>query len=90
MTRPPGTAERYLPGVVSVQPLDADGLLRERPLVFGAKGRPHEMQQHDYHYWTAPPPRMLQGQMVSFLRRSGLAESVVTPDMRIRPDPSRD
>jgi ABC-type uncharacterized transport system auxiliary subunit len=83
---PPGAVKRHLPGVVSVRPLEADGLLRERPLVFGAKGRPHEMQQHDYHYWTDPPPRMLQGQLVDYLRHSGVARTVVTPDLRIRPD----
>jgi ABC-type uncharacterized transport system auxiliary subunit len=83
---PPDAAGRQLPGVVSVPPLEADGLLRERPLVFSAKGRPHEMQQHDYHFWTDPPPRMLQGQLVDYLRRSGIARSVVTPDLRIRPD----
>ena len=86
VTTPLDTAERHLHGVVSVRPLEADGLLRERPLVFGAKGRPHEMQQHDYHYWTDPPPRMLQGQLVDYLRRSGVARVVVTPDLRIRPD----
>ncbi len=86
MTKPPGADEQHLPGVVSVRPLEADGLLRERPLVFGAKGRPHEMRQHDYHYWTDPPPRMLQGQLVDYLRHSGLARVVVTPDLRIRPD----
>ena len=83
---PPHAAGRHLPGVISVPPLEADGLLRERPLVYSATGRPHEVQQHDYHYWTDPPPRMLQGQLVDYLRRSGVARSVVTPDLRIRPD----
>ena len=84
-TAPPGAAERHLPGVLSVRPLEADGLLRERPLVFGATARPHEVQQHDYHYWTDPPPRMLQGQLVDYLRQSGVARAVVTPDLRIPP-----
>ncbi len=81
--RPAGPA---LAGVVSVKPMDADGLLRERPLLFSASGKSHEVQQHDYHYWTEAPTRMLQAQMVAYLRKSGLARSVVTPDMRIRPD----
>lgn len=82
----PAAEETRLPGVVSVPPLEADGLLRERPLVFSASGRAHEMQQHDYHHWTDPPNRMLQRQLVGYLRQSGLAESVVTPDLRARPD----
>ncbi len=78
--------EIMLPGVLSVAPLDADGLLRERPLLYSATGGPHEMQQHDYHYWMDPPPRMLQVQLVSFLRRSGLAKAVITTDLRVRSD----
>jgi ABC-type uncharacterized transport system auxiliary subunit len=75
-----------LPGTLTVELLQADGLLRERPLLFSASGDPHELQQHDYHYWNDAPPRMLQDQMVAYLRRSGLARAVVTPDMRIRAD----
>ncbi len=77
---------RRLPGVLSIQLFEADGLLRERPLVFSATGRSHMMQQHDYHHWTDPPTRMLQGQLAGYLRKSGLAETVVTPDLRVRPD----
>jgi ABC-type uncharacterized transport system auxiliary subunit len=86
---PPPAAEAGapgLPGVVSVPAFEASGLLRERPLVL-SRGEPAlELQQHDYHHWTDPPPRMLQDQMVSYLRRAGLAGSVVTPSARIRPD----
>ncbi len=74
------------PGVVSVAQLEADGLLRERPLLYSASGQAHEMQQHDYHYWMDPPPRMLQIQLVDYLRHSGLAQAVITPELRLRPD----
>ena len=82
---PPGESVVF-PGAVSVAPLDADGLLHERPVLFSSSGEPHEMQQHDYHYWTDPPPRMLQGQLVDFLRDSGAAHTVVTPDLRVPAD----
>jgi len=82
----PGTGSITLPGVLSVSPLDAEGLLRERPLLYSATGSAHELQQHDYHYWMDPPPRMLQLQLVDYLRASGLAQSVVTPDLRIESD----
>ena len=75
-----------LPGVLTVQLLQADGLLRERPLLYSESGKSHEVQQHDYHYWNDTPPRMLQDQMVTFLRQSGIAGVVVTPDMSTRPD----
>jgi len=73
-------------GVVSIPPLEADGLLRERPLLFSASGATHEMQQHDYHHWSDPPTRMLQGELASYLRQSRFGETVVTSDIRIRPD----
>ena len=78
------SAQPLLPGVLTVELLQADGLLRERPLLYSESGSSHEVQQHDYHYWTDAPPRMLQDQMIAYLRRSGMATSVVTPDMRIR------
>ncbi len=82
----PSAAGIKFPGVLSVAPLEADGLLRERPLLYSTTGRAHEMQQHDYHYWMDPPPKMLQAQLVDYLRASGVAKAVVTPDLRVRPD----
>jgi ABC-type uncharacterized transport system auxiliary subunit len=75
-----------LPGVMMVELLQADGLLRERPLLYSQSGQSYELQQHNYHYWNDAPPRMLQDQMVAYLRRSGVAGLVVTPDMRLRAD----
>ena len=69
-----------LQGVVAVAPLEADGLLRERPLLYSASGQSYEMQQHAYHYWSDPPPRMLQFQLIDYLRSSGLANTVIAPD----------
>ena len=79
-----GAAEAPLPGILSVELLQADGLLRERPLLYSESGESYELQQHNYHYWNDAPPRMLQDQMVTYLRRSGVSRQVVTPDMRIR------
>lgn len=75
-----------LQGVVAVAPLEADGLLRERPLLYSASGQSYEMQQHDYHYWIDPPPRMLQYQLIDYLRSSGLANTVIAPDLRVNTD----
>ncbi len=74
------------PGVLSVVQFEAEGLLRERPLLYSATGSVTEMQQHDYHYWMDPPTRMLQLQLVDYLRASGLVQSVVTPGLRIEAD----
>lgn len=87
LPEPARTVEKpVFPGVMSVEMLQADGLLRERPLLYSRSGTPHEIQQYNYRYWTDAPPRMLQVQIVEYLRRSGLANVVVTPDMRVRAD----
>lgn len=83
---PSASSAPAFPGVVSVNRLEADALLRERPVLFSASGKSHELQQHDYHFWTDPPPSMLQSQMVAYLRGRGIAGTVVTPEMRVRPD----
>ena len=86
VTAPAAAKRELLPGVLVVEPLQADGLLRERPLLYSLSGKPHEVQQHDYHYWADAPPRMLQDQMVAYLRRGKIAASVVTPEMRVNAD----
>ncbi len=84
----PGSAAGAVafPGVLAVAQFEAEGLLRERPLLYSTTGSATELQQHDYHYWMDPPTRMLQLQLVDYLRASGLARSVVTPGLRIKAD----
>ncbi|MFQ5467751.1 MAG: ABC-type transport auxiliary lipoprotein family protein [Kiloniellaceae bacterium] len=83
---PTGPTAVSFEGVIDVPPIAADGLLRERPLLYSPGGDSNEMLQHDYHYWSEPPPRMLQMQLVDYLRRSGVATMVVTPDLRVPAD----
>lgn len=78
--------QESFPGVIAVEPLEADGLLHERPLLFSDDAMALRVQQHDYHYWTDTPPRMLQDQIVTYLRNSGISRIVVTPEMRVQPD----
>jgi len=72
-------------GLLAVEPLRSDGLLRERAMAYaGAAGS--ELRQHAYHSWVAPPTDLLQEALVTFLRASKVAGTVVTPEMRLRPD----
>lgn len=86
----PAPAERAerpaLPGILSVGAFDADGLLRARPLLFSEADKEQAVRQHHYHFWTDSPTRLLQWEMVSYLRQRGLAGSIVTPRMRVRAD----
>jgi ABC-type uncharacterized transport system auxiliary subunit len=84
----PDQVEKHIAykGIMAVNRLEAEGLLRERPMLFSASGRPHEVQQHDYHYWSDPPTRMVQEALVGYLRRAGLADTVIGQDLRIQAD----
>jgi ABC-type uncharacterized transport system auxiliary subunit len=75
-----------LPGVLVVNRFLADGLISERPMVYGPVESPNQLRQYHYDYWVEPPTRMLQEELVRYLRSAGLAEKTVTPELRIRPD----
>jgi ABC-type uncharacterized transport system auxiliary subunit len=85
ITAPPsvGAAQRDL-GIVAIDPFEADGQLRERPLLVAASTT--ETQQQDYHFWSDPPARMLQAALIDYMRQSGATRGVVTPQMRIDAD----
>jgi len=74
------------PGVLSVATFDGDGLVRGRPVLFTIDGSEGTLRQHNYHYWVDSPSRLLQGQIAAFLKSSALADSVVTPELRVRAD----
>ncbi len=74
------------PGVLSVATFDDDGLVRDRPVLFTTGELRGTLRQHNYHYWVDSPSRLLQGQLATYLKNSALAESVVTPAMRVRAD----
>ncbi len=73
-----------LPGTVMVDRLDADGLMRERPVVYSTDADGYSLAQHEYDYWVEPPARLLQAELVRYLRSAGIARSVVTPELRVQ------
>ena len=75
-----------LPGTILVGRLDAGGLMRERPVVYSADDDALSLAQHEYDFWVEPPTRLLQAELVRYLRSAGIARSVVTPELRVRPD----
>lgn len=75
-----------LPGTLLIGRLDADGLMRERPVVYSADDAALSLAQHEYDFWIEPPARLLQVALMRYLRSAGIARSVVTPELRVRPD----
>lgn len=83
---PQSTAAPWLAGTVEVARVRADGMVADRPLTWAAADSPHEVQAYHYHQWVAPPPQLLQDALVSYLRGAGVAERVVTPELRVASD----
>ena len=61
---------------LSVKRFKTDGLHSERPLLFSEHGKPLSLKQYHYHFWTDAPPRMLQENLISTLRKTGVAAVV--------------
>ncbi|MCW8914946.1 MAG: ABC-type transport auxiliary lipoprotein family protein [Magnetovibrio sp.] len=74
-----------LDGIVEVDRFSAAGSPSSRPILYAEDGTPVVTEYH-YHFWIEAPPTMLQSALVSYLRSSGIAKQVVTPEMRVRPD----
>ena len=83
MAAAPG--EMALDGVVEVDRFVASGSLGNRPLLFSEPGS-NAVSEYHYQFWIEAPPVLLQSALVSYLRSDKVAERVVTPEMRVRPD----
>lgn len=75
----------WVEGVLRVEPLSAEGVLRERAIAYQPVGDPGTLRQYHYHYWNQTPPRLLQSQLVRFLRARGAA-TLVTLDTQDEAD----
>jgi ABC-type uncharacterized transport system auxiliary subunit len=79
-------AKPALAGTLEVDRFVADGLTAGRPIVYSESGRPREVLEYHYHFWTEPPTIMLRDQLVTYLRAAKVADIVVTPKHRVEPD----
>jgi ABC-type uncharacterized transport system auxiliary subunit len=72
-------SDPLIDGALEVHRFAADGLLAERALLYSYRAAPREIDRYDYHFWIEPPSRLLQGELVGYLRRAGAAAAVITP-----------
>src|SRR5262249_34478006 len=70
---------RRLQGTIEVAAFKASGLLNERALLYVEEAHPAELHQQRYSYWTDAPARLLQEELVRFLRAANVATAVVLP-----------
>lgn len=75
-----------LNGILEVERLVADGVTAGRPVVYSESTESLELKTYHYHFWSEPPTVLLQRALVDALRTAKVAQEVVTPDSRVRPD----
>lgn len=74
------------PGVLEIERFTADGLTAGRPIVYVDAADPNQLREYHYHFWTQAPTIMLRDELVTYLRKAGVATNVVTPEMRLEAD----
>lgn len=85
-SRKGGAGACRLPGVLLVNRPVADALTDERGMVFRPEGGSVELRRSAYHLWVDPPTILIQNQLAAYLKNRGVADTVVTPDLRSRAD----
>lgn len=75
-----------LSGLIEVAPLLADGLVNDRAVVYVYADEPFELRQYNYQFWNSPPATLVQEQLIRFLRSAGVADRVVSTDLRLPVD----
>ncbi len=74
------------PGTLEIERFVADGVTAGRPIVYSEAGKPYQVKEYHYHFWTQPPTVMLRDELVSYLRVAKISDAVVTPEMRVPVD----
>lgn len=69
-------------GAVEVSRFVADGAVANRPVLYTNANAPNAVSEYNYNFWIEAPPTLLKDALVTYLRASGVADRVVTPEMR--------
>jgi ABC-type uncharacterized transport system auxiliary subunit len=67
---------KLINGTIAVDQLDADGVYRERPLLYVDAQRPLEVLQYHYRHWIQIPSQLIQENFVDYLREANVADRV--------------
>lgn len=78
-------AKPLLPGVLEINRLAADGVASERAMAF-ARTEGGALAHYKYDFWSEPPGVLLQDRLAHYLDAAGVADRVVTPDLRVLSD----
>lgn len=68
--------EKVVAGTAAVDQLQAEGVYRERPLLYVDAQRPLEVLQYHYRHWIQIPSQLIQDNLVEYLREANVADRV--------------
>jgi len=71
---------------VEVARFVADGSVSNRPILYSSETNPNSVSEYHYHFWIEAPPTLIKDALVSYLRAAGVANRIVTPEMRVDSD----
>ncbi|HTT07309.1 MAG TPA: ABC-type transport auxiliary lipoprotein family protein [Gammaproteobacteria bacterium] len=72
-----GAATKLTTGIILVRPLMGDGLHSDRAILHAEDAQGAVLTQYSYHFWTEAPPRMIQHQLIDYLRAAQSGRMVV-------------
>ncbi len=64
-------------GIILVRPLQGDGLHSDRAILHAGDPQGVVLTQYSYHFWTEAPPRLIQHQLIDYLRAAQAGRLVV-------------
>lgn len=75
---PPRTlAAPVLRGGLAVDYVQADPLRSGRAVLYSDRDQPLQLQRYHYEFWVDQPPRLVRQALLTYLRDSGVADSVI-------------
>jgi cholesterol transport system auxiliary component len=85
---PTALAAPIFEGTLQVDRTRTDAFTGQRSLVHrrvDAAGEATHLHRYAQHRWVDPPSRMIEHEIVRYLRAAGAADMVVTSELRVRP-----
>jgi ABC-type uncharacterized transport system auxiliary subunit len=83
---PKAFAQSLIASALEIEPLRADGVFGERPIVYSFADEPQKLSQYHYQLWTDPPGTWIQRRMIDRLILMNIADTVTArANVRERP-----
>lgn len=68
---------KLIKGTLAIAPLMAEGVYRERPLLYVEAERPLELVQYHYRHWSQVPTQLIQDSLLEYFREVNIADKVM-------------